>query len=143
MKIDKRKCFLLLNIIIPLGIGSMIYYVASPGITAIKLIDAFIDLEFYRDNTYAEWFTDGIFRNYFPDFLWAYSLVFSLFLLVVNNTAGLLQSFIIAFTFAVTMEGLQLTAYVKGTFDLWDILVELFAQLIAVFIIKHKMLKED
>ena len=48
----------------------------------------------------------------------------------------------IAFIFSAIMELLQITPVVQGTFDIWDIMVELIAELVAVFIIKISFLEE-
>jgi hypothetical protein len=45
----------------------------------------------------------------------------------------------IAFAFSSFMELLQLTPIVNGTFDVYDIMAELIAEVIAVFIIKLQL----
>ncbi|MBQ0059318.1 MAG: hypothetical protein KBS83_05100 [Lachnospiraceae bacterium] len=68
--------------------------------------------------------------------LWAYALVFSLYLIIGNNTAELKKVFRIALAFALIMEVLQLTPLVKGTFDVADIMLEYLAEVTAVTVIK-------
>lgn len=71
------------------------------------------------------------------DMLWGYGLVFSVFFVLGNNKADIMKGFIIAFTFSVVMEVLQLTPACKGTFDMFDIIFMFFAEVIAVFIIRR------
>lgn len=52
--------------------------------------------------------------------------------------------FVIAGMFSTIMEVLQVTGCVKGTFDVMDIIVEIIAELMAVFIIKrHDMRRKS
>ena len=71
-----------------------------------------------------------------PDMLWAYALVFSLMLVTGNKTADVWKMFVIAGMFSTIMEVLQVTGCVKGTFDVMDIIVEIIAELMAVFLSK-------
>ena len=75
-------------------------------------------------------------RNYFLDMMWGYALVYALYLFTGNDTAELMKILIIAFIFSAIMEVLQLTPFVRGTFDIFDIIVEFLAEVSAVFIIK-------
>ena len=76
-------------------------------------------------------------RFYLLDMCWGYALVFSLHAILGNNTANIKWIFIIAFIFSASMEFLQMTPFVNGTFDVFDILCEALAEGIAVFIIKY------
>ena len=60
-----------------------------------------------------------------------------LYFILDNNTASLFKIFVIAYVFSVIIEILQLTSFVKGTFDVFDLVVELIAEIAAVFIIKN------
>lgn len=84
-----------LNIILPLILGLLIYTVNKPGII----------------------------RNHLCDFLWAYSLAFSLTYIELNKT----QTFIITLLTGIIFELFQKIHLIKGTFDILDILVELLA----------------
>ncbi len=131
-----RKIFLTLNIICPILAGAFIYYVAAPDVIFVKKIDAVIrnivnihvspaDNAFFR-----------LVRNYLPDMLWGYALLFALFGLIGNSAASIPKIFLTAFSFSTAMEILQLTPWVRGTFDVFDIGVEFLAEVIAAFIIK-------
>lgn len=95
-----------LNITLPLILGVIIYLVNTPGII----------------------------RNHLCDFLWAYSLAFSLTYIELNNK----ETFIITLSSGVVFELLQMMHLIKGTFDILDILVELLACIVCyVYRSKH------
>lgn len=132
-----NRIYILLNIIIPLSVGFLLYYFMSPEVLFIKTIDTLIGREAHKV-LFKE--TTGIvkfLRFYGLDMLWGYSFVFALYSILGNNTANLKVIFIIAFIFSAFMEILQLTPFANGTFDLLDIIFEFLAELLAVFIIKN------
>lgn len=95
-----------LNITLPLILGVIIYLVNTPGII----------------------------RNHLCDFLWAYSLAFSLTYIELNNK----ETLIITLSSGVVFELLQMMHLIKGTFDILDILVELLACIVCyVYRSKH------
>lgn len=96
-----------LNIILPLILGIIIYLINTPDII----------------------------RNHLCDFLWAYSLAFSLTYIELNNK----ETFIITLSTGVVFELLQMMHLIKGTFDILDILVELLACIICyIYRSKHE-----
>jgi glycopeptide antibiotics resistance protein len=129
----------ILNIIIPLAIGGIVYYITSPDVIFVQRLDDILGVVRDSEETMhsGEIFRTFL-RNYFLDMLWAHSLTFCIYILVDNNTESVYKTMTIAFTFSLAMELLQLTNTVKGTFDVADILVEFIAIVIAVFIIKYK-----
>jgi hypothetical protein len=76
------------------------------------------------------------------DMMWGYALVFALYFIMGNNAAGLTKLIMIASFFSTVMELLQLTPFVRGTFDVLDIIVEILAEATAVFIIKKHFMEE-
>lgn len=137
---DRRtNVTLALNCLLALIIGALIYYFFSPEVIFVKKIDEIIESGLHfklslRDN----WILKFI-RFYVLDMLWAYALVFALKLIMGNNTANLKRVFGVAFIFSTTMEILQLTPLAQGTFDMWDIICEFVAEVLAVFIIKNTL----
>ena len=77
-------------------------------------------------------------RYYMSDILWAYALVFALYLAVGSNAARVKTAFVIAVVFSAVMEVIQLSPVIPGTFDVIDILVEATAEAIAALIIKKQ-----
>ena len=118
-----KKIFIYANISLPILAGSLFYYVTSPQVIFVQNIDSLLGVSLHvgTENTFVV-----NLRSYMPDMLWAYALVFSLML------------------FSTIMEVLQVTGCVKGTFDVMDIIVEIIAELMAVFIIKkHDMRRKS
>lgn len=127
---------LILNMVIPIILGTIIYYLISPEVIFVKLIDNLFGMNFHISGLDMEHPILQFLRNHFLDMLWGYALVFAMFLILGNNTADIRKSFIIAFSFSTIMELLQITPIAKGTFDILDIMFEFLAEVVAVFIIK-------
>ena len=129
-----KKIFIYANISLPILVGSLFYYVPSPQVIFAQNIDGLLGVSLHvgTENTFVV-----NLRSYMPDMLWAYALVFSLMLVTGNKTAYVWKMFVIAGMFSTIMEVLQVTGCVKGTFDVMDIIVEIIAELMAVFIIKR------
>lgn len=131
----KMNSVWVINIILPIVIGAIIYYLISPEVIFAKQIDDFAGGNFHITDLKMNNQIIRFIRNYFPDMLWGYALVFALFFALGNNAADIWKTFLIAFSFSTAIEILQITPIAKGTFDVWDILVEFLAEVIAVFII--------
>ena len=129
-----KKMFVYANISLPILAGSLLYYVTSPQVMFVQNIDRLLGVSLHvgTENTFVV-----NLRSYMPDMLWAYALVFSLMLVTGNKTADVWKMFVIAGMFSTIMEVLQVIGCVKGTFDVMDIIVEIIAELMAVFIIKR------
>ncbi len=129
-----KKMFIYANISLPILAGSLLYYVTSPQVMFVQNIDRLLGVSLHvgTENTFVV-----NLRSYMPDMLWAYALVFSLMLVIGNKTADVWKMFVIAGMFSTIMEVLQVIGCVKGTFDVMDIIVEIIAELMAVFIIKR------
>ncbi len=82
-------------------------------------------------------------RNYLPDMMWGYSLVFALFLIIGNNVASISKVFGMVFLFSAVMEMMQKGSFVPGTFDVFDIAVEFLAEAIAACIIYKLYSREE
>lgn len=133
-----RKIIMILHILCPIAVGGLIYYLVAPDIFFIKKARTLIDVTcnmymFPTDNALLR-----LVRNYLPDMMWGYSLVFMLFCIIGNNAADIWKVFCVAFSFSVVMETIQKTPFVHGTFDVFDIFVEFLAETLAVCII-HKL----
>ena len=117
----------------------------------MKWADAYLGLKISLKNTEVVYscFFLRLVRNHLMDMLWGYALVFALFFLCDRNsckdahshekdvnktvTSDLRKIFAISGIFSAMLETCQLLPGVQGTFDLWDILLELLAELLAVF----------
>ena len=87
-----RKKIMFLNIICPIVVGALIYCMLSPDVIFIRKTADFIDWiympVFQTDCTFLK-----LVRNYLPDMMWGYSLVFSLFCIIGNNVADVRKVF--------------------------------------------------
>lgn len=135
------KVFIILNFTVPILCGAVIYYLLSPDVVFVKLIDGIVGRGVHftsvlRDNCVVQFV-----RFYFLDMLWGYALIFALYFIIGNNMARLKKSFIVTFVFSTSMELFQLIVPAGGTFDIFDIIFEFLAEIIAVFIIKIILLR--
>lgn len=143
MKKNRKYFFLVINILAPILIGAAIYYVISPNVIFVQQLDSLLNRRIHINTTNFNLSIMRFVRNYLLDMLWGYALVFALFLFTGNNTAEIRKIFIIAVIFSAVMEILQLTSIAKGTFDVFDIIVEFLAEVTAVFIIKKHYSEEE
>lgn len=137
-----KKIKLLINVIIPIAMGAIIYYLYSPEVLFVKNINSIMGIDyqeaiFMKNNVMSQ-----LIRNYLLDMLWAYALIMTLFFVMYDNTVNVPMLLCIAVSFSIAMEILQIMPRVNGTFDLWDVAVEIIAEVIAVFIIKNYFLEE-
>lgn len=137
-----NKIGLLINIMIPIFLGAIIYYLFSPDVLFVKKIDSIIGPDYHIKILLNDNLIFIFIRNYLLDMLWAYALVIALFFVIGNNTVSVLKILSIAFSFTVILEILQITPIAEGTFDFYDIVVEFLAEVIAVLIIKKYFLEE-
>lgn len=134
---------MVLNVICPLMVGAFIYYLVSPDVIFVKKIDVMIGGILNIHITPI----DNVFfmpvRNYLPDMMWGYALVFALFYIIGNDAVKIEKIFWIAFSFSATMEIIQIAPFAQGTFDIFDIGVEFLAEAIAAFIINKIYSREE
>lgn len=133
---------MILNIICPVIIGAFIYYLISPDVFFVKKIDAVIGAIINIHITPTGNFFKLV-RNYFLDMLWGYALVFALFYIIGNNAVKIGKILGIAFIFSAAMEFIQISTFIQGTFDIFDIGVEFLAEIVAAFIINKIYLREE
>lgn len=133
----KRKYyFFLSNIAVPLSVGLLIYLFCYKNTYINTAVENFVGFSlpyFYYNNAFYRFLT-----CWACDFLWAYALTFSLFLCLKSFKSPLLLTFVISVSFSAVIELLQLFGTISGTFDIWDIFIELSAIILAVIILKIK-----
>lgn len=81
--------------------------------------------------------------NWFCDSLWAYALVFALYIVLSPFKSKLLFSCVISVLLGLILEILQGVNILSGTFDWWDIIIEIVAVIIAMSIINKTNKKDD
>ena len=121
-----------LHIAVPLIMGAVIYYLISPEVIFIKMFSTHgrIPTPLKLNQSHVIY---RFIRNYFLDMLWAYALMNTLIFLIGKSSSAIKISDSMAIIFTVILEGLQLTSFVSGTFDVWDIVVEIIGELFAVW----------
>lgn len=131
----RRKTTMVLHIMCPLTAGALIYCLAAPDIIFIKKTADFMGWSVHMQMLPTDSSLFTLIRNYLPDMMWGYSLVFALFCIIGNNAASVWKVFWMAFPFSMAMELMQKASFVPGTFDVFDIAVEFLAEAIAACII--------
>ncbi len=138
-----KKISLALNATCPIIVGALSYCLVSPDVIFVKKMDAMIGGMVNIHITPINNVFFRIIRNYFPDMLWGYSLVFVLFYIIGNNAVKIEKIFLMAFSFSAAMEIIQIAPLVQGTFDILDIGVEFLAEIMAAIIINKVYLGEE
>lgn len=111
-----------------------------------------LDYMLYRQDTYigalsifpampSHW-GYGIFAYHFPDFLWAFSLIFGLFTIISPTQKNSALCLLITVTYGGLWELGQSIGWISGTADLIDVGMYITAALSAV-IIKYSILRRD
>ena len=131
----------ILNVILPLLAGFIYYYLFCPDVILIAKIDSILKVKYHIQIPNTNFMVRFV-RFYLLDALWAYALMFCLFIILGNTLTELKKSIVISVGLSIVMELLQLLNVVVGTFDICDIFVEIVAIFIAsIIIIKH--IKEE
>lgn len=130
----RRFLFYSINTILPLLIGGAVYI----GVRGDTYISGFIyritGIQF-RQIVLPAWLAFTA-RNFLSDFMWAYSLAFALSVVFRYSRRNTMVVLGMSFTFVVTIEFLQKTRAFSGTFDVFDILLESIAIILALVFIK-------
>lgn len=134
-----KDLFIILNFVIPLLVGTVIYYFISSDVFFVKFIDNIIGKGIHFTSLVNTNFLIRFIRFYVLDMLWGYALVFALYFIIGNDAAKLWKILFIAFVFSCAVELFQIASFSTGTFDIADIAFEFLAEVLAVFIIKILM----
>lgn len=127
----------ILNVILPLLAGFIYYYLFCPDVILIAKIDSILKVKYHIQIPNTTFMVRFV-RFYLLDALWAYALMFCLFIILGNTLTALKKSIVISVVLSIVMELLQLLNVVVGTFDICDIFVEIVAIFItSIIIIKH------
>lgn len=134
-----KRCFYILNCVLPIFCGAILYYLFCPDTLFVMKIDSILGVAVHVPLRTERNIVLNLFRCYLFDVLWMYSLVFILYFLQDNDTHKVIRSFMIAWILGILMEFAQLRGLCAGTFDVADIIVELGAGMAAVFMIKKSI----
>lgn len=134
MDLTQNKKIIICYILFPIIIGGVFYYITSPDVIFVKIIDNILGVKFHILNISRNPFGAFI-RYYLLDMLWAFALTNTVYFFL-DNKSNLIKAFVISFIFSFVLEVMQIVPAINGTFDIFDILFELIAELIAIIIIK-------
>ena len=133
-----KKEFILLNVIAPVLIGAILYYLFFPEAVFVRLIDNLLGSSYHIpvnvDNILIK-----LIRFYFLDFLWAYALMSAVILIFKNDS----RVFVIILIFEIFLELIQLLPSIRGTFDVCDIGIEILASILVIKLSRRRFKNEE
>ena len=133
-----KKEFILLNVIAPVLIGAILYYLFFPEAVFMRLIDNLLGSSYHIpvsvDNILIK-----LIRFYLLDFLWAYALMSAVILIFKNDR----RVFMIILIFEIVLELIQLLPSIRGTFDVCDIGIEILASILAIKLSRRRFKNEE
>jgi len=126
----------LMNGCISIVLGGIIYLFTAKEIIFLSYLEKIcgIDLRRFSIKNISPFLLAV--RYYMPDFLWAYSFVFFLFLINKCIVGKLKKIMLTVVTLGAVFEVLQKMNVINGYFDLADILVEATGVIFACYVIK-------
>ncbi len=133
-----KKEFILLNVIAPVLIGAILYYLFFPEAVFVRLIDNLLGSSYHIpvnvDNILIK-----LIRFYLLDFLWAYALMSAVILIFKNDS----RVFVIILIFEIVLELIQLLPSIRGTFDVCDIGIEILASIFVIKLSRRRFKNEE
>ena len=133
-----KKEFILLNVIAPVLIGAILYYLFFPEAVFVRLIDNLLGSSYHIpvnvDNILIK-----LIRLYLLDFLWAYALMSAVILIFKNDS----RVFVIILIFEIVLELIQLLPSIRGTFDVCDIGIEILASIFVIKLSRRRFKNEE
>lgn len=133
-----KKEFILLNVIAPVLIGAILYYLFFPEAVFVRLIDNLLGSPYHIpvnvDNILIK-----LIRFYLLDFLWAYALMSAVILIFKNDR----RVFVIILIFEIVLELIQLLPSIRGTFDVCDIGIEILASIFVIKLSRRRFKNEE
>lgn len=133
---NKRRLFTALNILLPLIAGVMVYIFIQKNTHLENVLVGIFAVDF-KPLIWSGW-TYTFTICWLCDVLWAYSLTFSLWAVLCPWKNAVLFSVVLAFVAGVSFELLQFFEVMSGTFDIFDIILELMAASLAAVVIKRR-----
>lgn len=133
-----KKEFILLNVIAPVLIGAILYYLFFPEAVFVRLIDNLLGSSYHIpvnvDNILIK-----LIRFYLLDYLWAYALMSAVILIFKNDS----RVFVIILIFEIFLELIQLLPSIRGTFDVCDIGIEILASILVIKLSRRRFKNEE
>ena len=135
----QAEWFILLNICIPVIIGSVVYYLFFPDVLFVRMIDSIVGSGVHLEINISSRMA-MIIRYYLFDVLWAYSLTCLITGIIGTDCPN--RKLVLAgiILFETIMETIQLAPGINGTFDVCDIVVE---AVVSILVINYFFRKGD
>ncbi len=124
----KKKVFFAANIVLPLLFGLIVYLTIKNG----TYINSYLETNGKESDSVFLTFMS----NWGCDALWSYSLTFAIYITLYTLKKRLHTSVCVSVLLGIFMEILQCIRIIPGTFDVFDIVSEVIAAVIAVTVIK-------
>lgn len=127
----RRIIFSICNILFPLLIGATIYFLFVPTAHISVMLYMLLGKNLSIDHIDLS----GTFITCFmADYLWAYALFFLVLLIYAQKRNDIRIVIIVCAGFEILIEFLQLTPIIDGTFDYFDIIVEIIANFMGIVV---------
>lgn len=117
---------------LPIIVGATIYILYSPNTIFVQLLNNCFNIRNLDGNI-----VSNILRNYFCDFCWSYSLAFTISY-IYKDSLSLTTSILVPISVGITLEIMQLTGIISGTYDTLDVISELLACIICYLILVNR-----
>ena len=135
--------FITLNVLFPVMLGAAYYLFVSPKVNFVRFIKQTLGIRLPAAEIPEGFPLRDFVIKHGADALWAYALVFALFLASGREKRNLPKVAAAAVAFSAMLEVLQIASAVPGVFDVRDIITEAIAGIIAVLVIHFFYEEED
>lgn len=132
---SKNIIFRLINVVVPILLGGILYYIFCPDVSFVNAIDEAMGAGFHirAQNTNNELYQ--FIRFYAFDFAWAYAMSNALSIFLDNDLRPNPFSMVITIVIGIILELMQLWGVTIGTYDFRDVFSESLGAMVGTFII--------
>ena len=121
-EITKKTVVVVMLVLFPLMLGGTIYICFFPDVWFVKCLCQLFNIQWNGLTTRV--LVVNFVRNYFLDFLWAYSLTNALFCIISEHEWKPILPLFLTLLLGTVLEGLQLMGFALGIADVMDIIAE-------------------
>ena len=136
----KQHMFYALNISISLVIGLIVYVCYRPDTYVSQAVYNLLGIS-PDIGGFVNWLPTWLLlfiRNYLADIIWAYALTFTICYILWNQKKSMFPIFGIVAVFEICIEVSQKVGIMSGTFDWYDIFLEICISALVMLVIKTK-----
>ena len=133
-----KKWFMFM-VLCPLFLGAAFYYIFCPDVFFVTWIDTFTGIYAHITDIPVGNPVLGFIRSYLLDFVWAFAFAAMIYLLTYKEKKLRWLVLIIPVITGVIMEVLQLHGLISGTYDVFDIIIEIIGAILAFTIVLLRM----